>query len=60
MIADGLDERAEEDLLRHIRLGAADLLQQVVGLEGGQEGVGQDQQEAAGEGPGEVGVLSAG
>ena len=42
MIADAWSERAEEDLVRHLRLGAADLLQQVVGLEGGQEGVRQD------------------
>ena len=55
---DGLDEGAEEDLLRHLGLGAADLVQQVVGLVGDQEGVGQNEHEAAGESPGEVRVLS--
>ena len=53
----GLDEGAEEDLLRHVGLGAADLVQQVVGLVGHQEGVRQHEQEAAGERPGEVRVL---
>ena len=53
----GLDECAEEDLLRHLGLGAADLVQQVVGLVGGQEGVGQNEHEAAGESPGEVRAL---
>jgi hypothetical protein len=52
-----LDECAEEDLPRHIGLGAADLVQQVVGLVGRQEGVGQNEHEAAGEGPGEVWAL---
>ena len=55
---DGLGERAEEDLLRDVVLGAAELVQQVVGLVGDEEGVGQDEQEAAGEGPGEVGALA--
>ena len=54
---DGLGECAEEYLLRYLGLGAADLLQQVVGLVGDQEGIGQDEHEAAGESPGEVGVL---
>jgi DNA-binding CsgD family transcriptional regulator len=53
----GLDERAEEDLLRHIGFGAADLVQQVVRLEGNQECVGQNQQKSAGESPGEVWAL---
>ena len=55
---DGLGEGAEEDLVRHVGLGAADLVQQVVGLVGGQERVGQDEHEAAGEGPGEVRALA--
>jgi len=40
--------------LRHMGFGAADLVQQVVGLVGGQERVGKNEEEAAGEGPGEV------
>jgi hypothetical protein len=51
---DGLGEGTEEDLLRYPGLGDADLVQQVVGQVRGQEGVGQHQHEAAGEGPGEV------
>ena len=47
---------AEEELPRDVVLGAAELLQQVVGLVGGQERVGQDEQEPAGERPREVGV----
>ena len=54
---DGLDERAEEDLLRHVGLGAADLVQQVVGLVRDQEGVGQNEQETTDERPGEVRAL---
>ena len=50
----GLDEGAEEHLLRHVVLGGADLVQQVVRLVGRQERVGQHEQEAAGERPGEV------
>lgn len=53
----GLGEGAEEDLSWHIALGAADLVQQVVGLVGGRKGVGQDEQGAAGERPGEVRAL---
>jgi hypothetical protein len=37
----GLEECAEEYLVRHIGLGAADLVQQVVGLVRGEEGVPQ-------------------
>lgn len=54
---DGLDKRAEEYLLRHVGLGAADLVQQVIGLVSEQESVGQDEHEATGEGPGEVSAL---
>jgi hypothetical protein len=53
----GLGECAKEYLLRYIACGAADLVQQVVGLVGDQEGVGQNEHEAAGESPGEVGAL---
>jgi hypothetical protein len=45
----GLGECAQEYLLRHIGLGGADLVQQVVGLVSDQEGVGQNEREAAGE-----------
>ena len=55
---DGLGECAEEDLVRHVGLGAADLVQQVVRLVGHQECVGQDEHEAADERPGEVRVGS--
>src|SRR5438105_5956505 len=50
----GLEERAEEYLLRDLRHSAADLLQQVVGLVGGQEGIRQDEHQAARESPREV------
>ncbi len=53
---DGLHEGPEKYLVGHIGLGAADLLQQVVGLVGGQEGVGQDEHEAADERPREIGT----
>jgi hypothetical protein len=53
----GLGEGAQEYLLRYLGLGAADLFQQIVGLVGSQKGVGQNEHEAAGEGPGEVRVL---
>jgi len=56
MIAAAWRCRAEEDPVRHLRLGAADLLQQVVGLVDGEEGVRQDEQDAACEGPGKVGA----
>jgi hypothetical protein len=55
---DGLNECAQEYLLRYLGLGAADLFQQVVGLVGSQEGVGQNEHEAADESPGEVWVPS--
>ncbi len=52
--ADGLDQRAEIDLPRHLRLGGSQPLQQVVGLVGGEEGVAHQQQETGQESPGEV------
>src|SRR6185437_10397450 len=54
----GLDEGAKEYLLRYLGFAAADLFQQVVGLIGSQEGVGQNEREAADKCPGEVGILS--
>src|SRR5438105_75154 len=54
----GLQERAEEYLLRDLGHSAADLLQQVVGLVGDQEGIGQDEHQTARESPREVGALS--
>ena len=53
---DGLDEGAEKYLLWHISFGAADLVQQVVGLIGGQKGIGQHEHESTGESPPEVRV----
>ena len=53
----GLGKRAQEYLLRHIGLGGADLVQQVVGLVGNQERVSQDEHESARESPGKVGAL---
>ena len=43
--------------MRHLVLGAADLVQQVVGLVCGEEGVGQHEEKAAHESPGEVWTL---
>ena len=54
----GLREGADEDLPRHIGLRSADLLEQEIGLVGGQEGIGQDKHEAADEGPREVRALA--
>ena len=42
--------------MRYVGLRAADLVQEVVGLVSGEEGVGQHQQEPVGERPGEVGA----
>src|SRR5207237_6350901 len=53
----GLGQCAEKYLLRYLGLSAADLLEQVVGLVGDQEGIGQDEHQAAGESPGEVWAL---
>ena len=50
----GLHERAEEDLARHVVLGAADLVQEVEGRVRDEERVGSHEQESAGEDPGEV------
>src|SRR5438132_4122039 len=52
----GLGECAEEYLLRDLGHSAADLLQQVVGLVGDQEGIGQDEHQTARESPREVGA----
>ncbi len=53
----GLGQCAEKYLLRYLGLSAADLLEQVVGLVGDQEGIGQDEHQAASESPGEVWAL---
>ncbi len=53
---DRLGEGAQEDLLRDLVLGAPQVIEEVVRLVGDQERVGQDEHEAAGEGPREVGV----
>src|SRR6266700_2605422 len=55
-MSDGLGECAEEYLLRHVGHSGADFGQQEVGLVGGQEGVRQNEHEATGEGPSEVGA----
>src|SRR5437879_3525543 len=54
----GLGECVEEYLLRDLGHTAADLLQQVVGLVGDQEGIGQDEHQTARESPREVRALS--
>src|SRR5712691_5358933 len=52
-----LGKRAQGYLLRHVGLGGADLVQQVVGLVGNKERISQNEHEAAGESPGEVWAL---
>ena len=54
----GLNECAEEDLLRYFVRGTADLLDQIVRLVHDQEGIGQDEHQTAGESPREIGALS--